>query len=130
MLTTRAHGPFEAAVWPALALTLVFGFGTPVSGAQPAPSTTTSENRANSPVAGAPVPTPMAARTPSTRWNPLDAQAPVPAVVHRSALRPSAAEPIPVGSWLNANRVVEEAGGWRAYLKEAHGIPSGPEKAK
>ncbi|MFM8738308.1 MAG: hypothetical protein ACKOGB_11875 [Betaproteobacteria bacterium] len=31
--------------------------------------------------------------------------------------------PEPVGSWPEANRVVEEVGGWRSYLKEAHGLP-------
>ncbi|MFM2185994.1 MAG: hypothetical protein ACO26F_08840 [Burkholderiaceae bacterium] len=56
-------------------------------------------------------------------WSPDDAQAPVPPVVHRSALRAFAADPVPVGSWVNANRLVDELGGWRAYLKEAHGMP-------
>ncbi|MFM8638275.1 MAG: hypothetical protein ACKOER_11255, partial [Betaproteobacteria bacterium] len=32
--------------------------------------------------------------------------------------------PEPVGSWPEANRVVEEVGGWRSYLKEAHGSPA------
>lgn len=70
-------------------------------------------------------------RSTAPRWSPDDAQAPVPPVVHRSALRAFAADPVPVGSWVNANRLVDEAGGWRAYLKEAHGMPqSSAEKPK
>ena len=95
---------------------------------------------AQTPPAGAPTAapatqpmTPPMARstTPAPRPQPEDAKAPVPPVQHRSALRaaPSAA-PVPVESWSNANRVVDEVGGWRAYLKEAHGLPPQPEKGK
>jgi hypothetical protein len=37
---------------------------------------------------------------------------------------------VPVGSWSDANRVVDEVGGWKTYLKEAHGQPPAQEKAK
>lgn len=59
-----------------------------------------------------------------------DPNAPVPPAVHRSALRPRSPEAVPVGSWSDANRVVDEVGGWKAYLKEAHGLPKNGEKAK
>lgn len=66
------------------------------------------------------------------RPSPEDAQARVPPVQHRSALRsaPSVAPaaPVAVESWPQANRVVDEVGGWRAYLKEAHGMAPSPEK--
>lgn len=53
------------------------------------------------------------------------AHAPLSAELHRSALRREPnATPEPVGSWPEANRVVDEVGGWRSYLKEAHGSPA------
>jgi len=79
---------------------------------------------------GTPGPTTPAA-PPAPRAQPENPQAAVPPVLHRSALRsaPTAA-PVPVGSWSDANRVVDEVGGWRSYLKEAHGMPTPPEKKK
>lgn len=79
-----------------------------------------------------PMPPPIARpTTPTPQPKPEDAKVPVPPVQHRSALRgaPSAA-PVPVESWSNANRVVDEVGGWRAYLKEAHGLPAPTERGK
>lgn len=65
------------------------------------------------------------------RAQPEDAKAPVPPVVHRSALsNRRTADPIPVESWSQANRVVDEVGGWRSYLKEAHGMPAATEPRK
>ena len=69
-------------------------------------------------------------RPEAVRAQPHDVSAPVPPVVHRSALRPMAPDAVPVGSWSDANRVVDEAGGWKAYLREAHGQPPTVEKAK
>ncbi len=69
-------------------------------------------------------------RPAAVRAQPHDVSAPVPPVVHRSALRPMAPDAVPVGSWSDANRVVDEAGGWKAYLREAHGQPPAVEKAK
>lgn len=67
----------------------------------------------------------------ATRPRAEDAKAPVPPVQHRSALRGApAVAAVPVESWSNANRVVDQVGGWRAYLKEAHGLPASAEKGK
>jgi hypothetical protein len=77
-----------------------------------------------SPTAGKPSPT-------AVRAQPEDPQAAVPPVVHRSALRPATRpEATPVGSWTEANRVVDQVGGWKAYLKEAHGTqpPAAPSR--
>lgn len=55
-----------------------------------------------------------------TRPDPLDAKAPVPDAVYRSALsayRPYAEQSI--GSWREANETVNRIGGWRAYAREA-----------
>jgi len=58
------------------------------------------------------------ARTP--RADPLDAQARVPAVTHRSALanyrRLGEDKPVP---WKEANETVTRIGGWRTYTREA-----------
>lgn len=57
--------------------------------------------------------------------------APVPAVVHRSALRGGrASEGVAVESWPQANRLVYEVGGWRSYLRQAHGLASPQEPHK
>lgn len=58
-------------------------------------------------------------------WRPEDPSAPTPPVVHRAAVTAvHRVEPTAVGSWLQANRVVDAVGGWRSYLKEAHDQPS------
>jgi hypothetical protein len=51
--------------------------------------------------------------------DPLNAEARVPAVIHRSAIAShrSAADQ-PVGSWREANETVNRIGGWRTYAKE------------
>ena len=67
------------------------------------------------PVAAAPS-TAAEARRP----DPLNPKAPVPAQVYRSAFqgyRPNAE--VDLGSWVDANQAVHQAGGWRAYAKEA-----------
>lgn len=79
----------------------------------------------NAPPAQAALPAP-----PAPRAQAHDANAPVPPAQHRSALRPRSADAVPVGSWSEANRVVDEVGGWKAYLKEAHSQPKEPEKTK
>ncbi|MFT7773985.1 hypothetical protein [Roseateles sp.] len=56
----------------------------------------------------------------SARPDPLNSKAQVPAAAYRSAFqgyRPNAETG--VGSWADANKTVHEAGGWRAYAKEA-----------
>jgi hypothetical protein len=64
---------------------------------------------------------------PTARPDPLDAQAPVPALVYRSSLvssRPSGADkPVP---WREANDTVARIGGWRAYAREAQAPASAP----
>lgn len=58
--------------------------------------------------------------------NPLDPQAAVPPVTHRSALagyRP--AHEVTVGSWKDANGTVNRIGGWRAYAREAAASDAG-----
>lgn len=52
--------------------------------------------------------------------DPLDAAAPVPPAVHRSALteRPRGQETAPQ-NWRDANQRVHQIGGWRAYAREA-----------
>lgn len=54
------------------------------------------------------------------RADPLNPKAQVPAPVYRSAFQGyrSHAE-VEVGAWLEANKTVHQAGGWRAYAKEA-----------
>ncbi|HLS54503.1 MAG TPA: hypothetical protein VK052_00420 [Zeimonas sp.] len=62
----------------------------------------------------------QAADTGPARPDPLDAAAGVPDAQYRSAFagyRGLADEP--VGSWEAANEVVERAGGWKAYAREA-----------
>ncbi len=50
--------------------------------------------------------------------DPLDARAPVPAVVYRSSL--AAAKPISAAvSWREANEQTARIGGWRVYAREA-----------
>ncbi|MDI4635223.1 hypothetical protein J7U46_19325 [Pelomonas sp. V22] len=54
------------------------------------------------------------------RPDPMNPKAQVPALVYRSAFqsyRPNAE--VELGSWLDANKAVQQAGGWRAYAKEA-----------
>lgn len=54
--------------------------------------------------------------------DPADAKAAVSAQTYRSALssyQPLQDPPPPVADWRAANRRVHEAGGWRAYLREA-----------
>lgn len=56
----------------------------------------------------------------SARPDPLNAKAQVPPTAYRSAFqgyRPNAETG--VGAWADANKTVHEAGGWRAYAKEA-----------
>ncbi|GAB4113977.1 MAG: hypothetical protein Fur0014_16690 [Rubrivivax sp.] len=53
------------------------------------------------------------------RTDPLDPEARVPAVVHRSALagyRPLDDRRVP---WREANETVNRIGGWRTYLRQA-----------
>jgi hypothetical protein len=61
----------------------------------------------------------LAQPTPS-RPDPLDAQAPVPAVTYRSPLETYRAlgevRPVP---WRAANDTVNRIGGWRAYARQA-----------
>jgi hypothetical protein len=99
-------------------MTISMGAGQAQTAASPptSPPASTPEHRSPSPA--------------PRRAAPDDASAPVPPVVHRSALRPRSPDAVPVGSWSEANRVVDEVGGWKAYLKEAHNHPKGPEAAK
>lgn len=58
-----------------------------------------------------------------------DARTPVPPVIHRSAIprpAPSTASPstAPTATWVESNRLVDQIGGWKAYLREAHGSPA------
>jgi hypothetical protein len=60
------------------------------------------------------------------RPDPLDANAAVAPLVHRSALRhykPLGAD-APALSWREANDAVERIGGWRAYAREAQAAPA------
>ena len=60
------------------------------------------------------------ARTASLRPDPLDATAPVPAVVYRSSLgNYRALEDEKVANWKETNDTTGRVGGWRAYAKEA-----------
>lgn len=76
---------------------------------------------------GAAAPTPLPQR-PSA--DPLDAQAEVPTLVHRSSLatyrRFGDDEAVP---WREANNRVARIGGWRAYAREAQ-APEAPEGAR
>lgn len=64
---------------------------------------------------------------PAARPDPLDAQAPVPALSYRSAFAPyrklGDAKPL---SWREANEAVARIGGWRAYAREAQPPASAP----
>ena len=52
--------------------------------------------------------------------DPLNAQAPVPALQYRSSLHGfRALGDEKVGDWRKANETVQQIGGWRTYLKEA-----------
>lgn len=60
------------------------------------------------------------APTEARRPDPMNPKAQVPGTVYRSAFknyRPNAEAE--VGSWTDANQTVHQAGGWRAYAKEA-----------
>ena len=106
----------------AFLVAVILGHGWPTAAQTPPAGTPTT------PPAMQPMARPIA---PAPRPKPEDAKAPVPPVQHRSALPGvSAAAAVPVESWSNANRVVDEVGGWRAYLKEAHGLPAQAEKGK
>lgn len=72
----------------------------------------------------APSPAPAA---PPERRDPTVADAPVPALQHRSALqryRRHAEQPL--ADWRAANDEVTRIGGWRTYLREAH-APDAPD---
>lgn len=62
--------------------------------------------------------------------DPLDPQAPVPALHHRSSLAayPRQAEPA-VGEWREANERVHRIGGWRVYAREAAAPSPAPASA-
>jgi hypothetical protein len=79
-----------------------------------------------------PTAAPTAAPTATRRLDPADANAEVPALVHRSAFTSyRAAGEIEVGSWREANDTVARIGGWRAYAREAAqpDAPAGPDPA-
>jgi hypothetical protein len=62
--------------------------------------------------------------------DPLDAKAPVPALVYRSSLssyrRLAEDAPLP---WRQANETVGRIGGWRAYAREASAAAASPSEA-
>ncbi len=61
--------------------------------------------------------------------DPLNAEAPVPAATHRSAIAAHrGATEQPVSSWREANETVTRIGGWRAYAKE-RAADAGPVRA-
>lgn len=56
----------------------------------------------------------------SRRPDPLNPKAQIPALAYRSAFQSYRANAeVEVGSWLDANKAVHQAGGWRAYANEA-----------
>lgn len=59
-------------------------------------------------------------RRPGSRPDPLDPQAPVPALTYVSSLKaePRATSDKPL-SWREANDTAARIGGWRTYLREA-----------
>jgi hypothetical protein len=63
----------------------------------------------------------LSAPAQSTKADPADAAASVPALVHRSSLGDYRrhADPAPA-DWKGANQTVERIGGWRAYAREAN----------
>jgi hypothetical protein len=64
------------------------------------------------------------------RPDPLNAQAQVPPVTHRSSLASFRHHAdVPLGSWQEANELVTRIGGWRSYLREA-AQPEAPPAAK
>ena len=66
------------------------------------------------------LPASMSTSSKTARPDPLDAAAPVPRVVHRSALDGYRANrDAPVRAWKDANDEVSRIGGWRAYAREA-----------
>lgn len=84
------------------------------------------------PAASAPTNVPTVPTVTETRRpDPLNPQAQVPAGLYRSAFegyRPSAETA--VGAWPDANKAVQQAGGWRAYAREAAAPqPAGPAAA-
>jgi hypothetical protein len=61
------------------------------------------------------------------RADPLNAQAVVPPVRHRSALASyRRLSETPVGDWRDANDAVSKIGGWRGYAREARAPASAP----
>jgi len=67
---------------------------------------------------------------PAARHDPLNPRAEVPAAVHRSALQGyKPAGDVKVGSWKEANEVVNRIGGWRAYAREAQAPAAAPAAA-
>ena len=79
--------------------------------------------------------TPLAQPAPAAhRADPLNAQAPVPRLVHTSAFaKYRRLADVPVGSWREANDNVTRIGGWRAYAREASQpeapMPAAPDAA-
>lgn len=62
---------------------------------------------------------PAAAVSAGPRANPLDASAPVPSAVYRSALAEHRAYRVgELGSWSDSNETVNRIGGWRTYARE------------
>lgn len=93
-----------------LGLTLWGGALAPAS-AQPATATTVAPH-------------------PSSRPDPLDARASVPPLRYRSVFESYRANlPQDPQGWRQANEAVREAGGWRAYAREAQAVARPPEAA-
>jgi hypothetical protein len=69
-----------------------------------------------------------AAAVVASRPDPLDATAPVRAVVHHSALATfrGGTSDASVGSWKDVNDTVNRIGGWRAYAREAAAATDAP----
>ena len=64
--------------------------------------------------------------TPAIRPDPLDAKASVPPLLYRSSLLPvRTPEADKAITWREANDNVGRIGGWRTYLREAHGAEPG-----
>lgn len=112
-----ACGRLRPTAWRSVA---AVAMAAAVSAATAAPlAAATAAATPTSPSASAPAANPQR----SPRWQPWQAEAPVPPARHQPVLDGRPPLPATALPWPEANAIVGRIGGWRAYAREAQGDP-------